>query len=428
MEFLDDLRHQRESGHEPEEQEPDDSQHTQDSGETLGEDAWENLIAGVAYDEPASEAFAANDRGARTRGAMSPLQKAVLGGLALTVLLIWGGLALIVFRELDGGAIPGVPLAPAAATSESTAKNSPEDASQPAMLHPIPTEPPTVTPMPGAAASTRFDRQIEKEPDNPQLYLRRGQEYLAMGAHEAALRDFENVLSLGSDAAEAYVGLGCANFHLWRWREAETAFSIALEIGPVLSDAYLGLGRLYYHQGNYGEAAKAYDQAAEINPHDAEAEAWLAIASARRGDLTEALDAVTRAIAQDDRLAIVYVAQSWARRVEDPPDIDGAQGDLLYATELQPNAFLTLNALAQFYVDFRPERLVEAEQLAIYAHNWAADDIARAVALQTLGRVYLEQGRTADAQRVLEEAAMMATRDGRIALAGLADDLARAGK
>ena len=64
------------------------------------------------------------------------------------------------------------------------------------------------------------------------------------------------------------------------------------------------------------------------------------------------------------------------------------------ALELEPNQFFTLNALASFYVDHRPERLSEAEVRAIYAGDWAANDVERALALQTLGRVYLELGRT----------------------------------
>ena len=57
--------------------------------------------------------------------------------------------------------------------------------------------------------------------------------------------------------------------------------------------------------------------------------------------------------------------------MQDPPDIDGAQGDLLYARELEPNGFISLNALANFYLEYRPERLAEAELLAHYAYNWA---------------------------------------------------------
>ncbi len=49
----------------------------------------------------------------------------------------------------------------------------------------------------------------------------------------------------------------------------------------------------------------------------------------------------------------------------------------------------------------------------------------RAVALQTLGRVYLLPGRGADAQRVLEEAMALASVDGDVALTGLEEDLAR---
>ena len=64
--------------------------------------------------------------------------------------------------------------------------------------------------------------------------------------------------------------------------------------------------------------------------------------------------------------------------------------------------------------------------LASYAYNWATNDVERAVALQTLGRVYLQQDRNVDAERAFMEAIDLTSRDGEILLVGLAEDLAKA--
>lgn len=433
MEFLDDIRQQQESRKvSPTVKTANDaSEQKQD----LDTDPWNDLLADVAYDEPTVKASApgrgsrrSQRRNPKRRKGMSTVQKAVLGGLMLAVVLVWGGILLVVT-----GSLPLDISASLQASGMETTPDSEEAGMEvPAVLTGTqslsPTAPPevTVTPTAGPAVFTRFDRRIEQDPSNVELYLRRGREYLSMEAYQAARGDFEKALALDATSSEGYVGLGWANYYLWRWEEAEQAFEATLDHNPNAIEAYFGLGHVNYQQGRYKQAAAAFDQAAEINPLDAEAEAWLAISAAHLGDIREAQDAAARALARNDSLAIAYIAQSWARRIQTPPDIDGAQADLLYAEGLAPNTFQSLNALAEFYISFRPERLIEAEQLAHYAHNWAVNDIERALALQTLGRIYLAQGRNADAHDALDKAVTLATVDGQTMLTGLAEDLARA--
>ena len=64
--------------------------------------------------------------------------------------------------------------------------------------------------------------------------------------------------------------------------------------------------------------------------------------------------------------------------------------------------------------------------MAVYAQNWADNEVERAVALHTLGRIYLKQGRNADAREVLGQAANLTSADGEILPAGLIEDLERA--
>ena len=201
---------------------------------------------------------------------------------------------------------------------------------------------------------------------------------------------------------------------------------MALAINPVSSEAHFGLGMLYYMQGRYPEAAKESDQAAEVNPLNAEAEAWLAIASAQSEDAGEATAAAGRAIDLTEDTAIVHSARSWAYCVQSPPDIDAAQSDLLYAQKLDPYNFELLVTLARFYTDYRPERIIEAEQLSNYAIQWAKGDLERARALHALGHVYLMQDRKEEAKKVLAEAADLTTYQGQVLLFGVIEDLNRA--
>ena len=286
-------------------------------------------------------------------------------------------------------------------------------------------EPSTNYPSMPEAPFTRFDREIKENPEFADLYLVRGQEYIDLKAYEAALADFEFMLSLDDSRSEAYAGLGRVYFYLRRWYEAESAFKSAIERNAALADAHFWLGHIYYYKGEYKAAAGAFDIAAEYDRSNAEAEAWLAIASTRLGDYTEAQGAVTRAMSITLDMPVVYVANAQVKLIQDPPDVDGAQGDLLYARELNPNGFVTLNALADFYLNFRPERLSEAELLAHYAYNWAQNEIEQAIALQTLGRIYLEKELKADAEKTFIQAMDLATVDGTVILVGLPDDFMR---
>ncbi|NBD35237.1 MAG: hypothetical protein GVY30_04470, partial [Chloroflexi bacterium] len=108
---------------------------------------------------------------------------------------------------------------------------------------------------------------------------------------------------------------------------------------------------------------------------------------------------------------------------QSPPAIEAAHGDLLYARELAPYNFEVLNALARFYADTMSERLVEAEQVAQYALNWAESEIDQARALHTLGRIYIAQGRTQEAKETLSRAADLATSGGKVAYKELSDDM-----
>ncbi|MGC9347438.1 MAG: tetratricopeptide repeat protein [Anaerolineae bacterium] len=420
MEFLDDILN-RDAEDQPEDQR-EDQQETARPAERES-DAWEDLLRGVSYDEPEVETPKPAEKrhfGAKLK--LSGTQQIVLGVLGVVVIGVWVGIILLITRSLpargrssaapDGGA-------------QATIVSPDEDMEGEPASRPTETPEPEATPTP-LPLFTRYDRQIQEDPTNPSLYVQRAREYIDRAAYRAAVRDLQQAKQLDDEIPALYVELGWAHYYLGEWQAAESAFDTAIALDQDLPRAHFGLGKLYYYEGRYEEAATAFDWAAEIDRRHAEAEAWLAIASARMEDLQEAEGAVTRAMSLTQDLPIVYIARSWARRIQDPPDIDGAQGDLLYAQELEPNDFLTLNALATFYLNHRSERLAEAEQLAVYAQNWAKNSPERAVALHTLGRIYLKQGREPDAYEVLNEAADLISADGQIPLAGLVEDLERA--
>ena len=370
------------------------------------------------------------------RKGLAPFQVLILLLLGLVIVAAYLILASLIGRSLPAAITPATPAISETGVPEQESDPAPATVATPrpapATFTPVPTATPATivtpmqTPTPLPAIATQFDRQIGADPDNIDLRLQRGAEYLRLGAYSEALSDFEYAQRLDERRADIYIGIGNARYHLLDWPGAENAFLTAIAFEENLPEPYFGIGLLYYLQGRYREAAKEFDNAAERNPNYAEAEAWLAIASAQTGDTGESMAAAERAISLVQNRAIIYIARSWAYRIQSPPNIDAAQGDLLYAQSLDPYNFEVLVALARFYTDYRPERLAEAEQLGNYAIQWARNDVERARALHTLGKIYLAQNRKDDAQNVLVQAADLTTYEGQVLLGGVVEDLERA--
>ncbi len=374
-----------------------------------------------------SAAAAAKPKRARPKGkGLKPAQLLILALLGIVLVVVCVVLASMITKTLPGGLAGNGTVAPLATDAPPADAVTPTSAPPTATRTPSPTRTPAPTPTPAPPVATQYDHHIAANPDNIEMRLQRGAEYLRLGAYTAALQDFEHARNLEEKFPDPYIGIGRANYQLLDWPAAENAFLMALTVHPVSSDAHFGLGMVYYLQGRYREAAKEFDQAAEIDPLNAEAEAWLAIASAQVGDAGEAMGAAGRAINITVESAIVHIARSWAYLVQSPPDIDAAQSDLLYAQKLDPYNFELLVTLTRFYTDYRPERIIEAEQLGNYAIQWAKGDLERARALHALGHVYLQQDRKEEAKKVLAEAADLTTYQGQVLLFGVIEDLNRA--
>lgn len=352
---------------------------------------------------------------------VKPVQLLILGVLFVLVIAVYGALLLIIMRTRPQATATPIPLV----EIELPSPTSTLPPATPTPHAPTPTlPPPSPTPTPVPLISTQFDLRLLRDPDNVGLRIERGNKYLELHAYDLAIGDFEHALTLDERNPRIYVGLGKAHFFARRWQQAEDILSTAIAYFEDDEEAHFWLGVVLYYAGRYDEAAREFDWAAELNPDTPRNEAWLALAAARNGQLQEAEAAVERALALNARFALAYLARAQIRIAQQ--DFEDAQGDLLYARNLAPYDFETLNALARFYADYVPERLLEAERLVQQAQNWATWDIQHAQALHTLGRIYLAQGRKEEAKQVLARASDLAIVDGRIGLPELVADFDRA--
>ncbi len=360
---------------------------------------------------------------------LQPRQQLVLGVLGALVVVVYLAMGITLWRVLSGnGVVPEATLVasvPEAPGGSEGAEALPPPTSTPESSREVgaPTLPPP-TPTPRTVV-TRLDLQVLQYPNDVQLRLERGAEYIErFHDYEAAVRDYARVLELEPEHPAAYAGLGRAYFYLRRWNEAEEALLTSISFDADQPSPHFWLGELYYYAGRHEEALDQYQWATELAPTDAEYFSWLARAAVKSEELEVAAFAVTEAISLDERLPLAYIARGEMRLLEG--DIEEAQGDFLHALNLAPYNFWARLRLADFYAAHVPERLVDAERLVRQAQQdqtlWVMD---RARALQVLARVYVEQGRREEARQLLAEASDLAKVDGRPMLPGLDEDMGR---
>ena len=155
MEFLDDLRNQRESQNNPEDKprkEPSSPAEAIIDAEQ-GQAAWDALLTNTdlekAFEIP--EEQPPKKRSARRPRAglgLRPAQKIVLGVLTVAVLLVWGALIVVVTRSGFGGRSAPPPMNPDASDSNAVAEITPTlGTATPTVvaITPSPTSTPTAT-------------------------------------------------------------------------------------------------------------------------------------------------------------------------------------------------------------------------------------------------------------------------------------------
>ncbi len=329
-------------------------------------------------------------------------QLIVLIVLGVLTVGVCGCLAVIFVRNSQqiSGVLAPTPTPPPSATPTEVPPPSPT---------PVPS--PTLTPTP-VAPQTRYDLQVMGDPQNPTLRLQRGYAYIALGAYTCALEDFDAAIGLDASLAEAYLGRGEIYYHVREWSAAAEDFERAQALNPDLADAHAWRGYLFSEWREYGPALEPLRQAVLLDEADPWKHLLLADALLHSGSPVEASAEYTAVLTLNVRSVEAYVGRAMA--LAEQGNLDGAQADLNSALDIAPYNPLALNGQAWFYVWYRHDNLVEAEQLAQRAIAGAEDDLERACYLHTLGWVYYEQGRYEEAAATLEEAAGLATVEGEV--------------
>ena len=222
---------------------------------------------------------------------------------------------------------------------------------------------------------------VELNPMSPFAQLTRGRVAMADGEVSQARDAYSQAQALAPDLPLVNNELGAVYLALNVNDKAEKAFRHAVYLNPNSADAFTGLGEVMLRKGNFDEALTDHRKAISLDPNNSSARSNLASLFIRQGDLENA-----------------------ARELEKAAQLDPSRGIL----------FVRLSELSLLKQNLLPA--------ADYAQRAVGLLPMSALANYQLGRVYLEMGRTSQAEERLRKAVEL---DGRLNEARFALGLVR---
>lgn len=149
----------------------------------------------------------------------------------------------------------------------------------------------------------------QKSDDDQSKYYASGMRAIQLGLYDKAIADFQRVLQLNPQNAEAYCELGAVYRFKEKTDDALAAYLRALELPAsprTHGVAHVCLARLYHSQGRFADAENHGQHAVAMLPRTAEPFFRLADTYLQRGKLASAKRAYQQALTLDANLAPVY--------------------------------------------------------------------------------------------------------------------------
>ncbi|MEM2870175.1 MAG: tetratricopeptide repeat protein [Thermoplasmata archaeon] len=248
-------------------------------------------------------------------------------------------------------------------------------------------------------AMDSYDRAISLKPNFERAWAAAGHALLAMGRNEEAIICFESALRIQLDNEHTWHAIGSALLRMKRYDEAETALAKAVEIRPDYWEAWYERAALSLERGRFQEAIEFLRKVTEHNPRHWRS--WLELGALLmdKGDEREALLCYSKA--SENSAGRWEVWRALGQCYLGMKRYQEASAAFTKATELNPaNSALLQEAAEAHYLAGRPELTVQAAEKAL-----ALGETSQA--LLTLGTAFLRTGRFREALERLDKAASL---------------------
>ena len=229
-------------------------------------------------------------------------------------------------------------------------------------------------------------------------YLASGERYSAEGKYNEAAIQLENSLKADKSFPDAHYALAKVYLRMGAYLAAYREFSRTVELQPSNYNARIDLGNLLIAEGKTDDAEKQAKLVLAQQQNNPDVHALLSAIALKRGDRSNALTEIQRALALAPNRPLFYDDLALLQ-AKDPKQITAAESNFKRAVALDPKSVDAKLLLSNFYVD--TNRLPLAEQESSDAISTDPKSIA---ARTSLAQVYLRAGDQAKAETVLRKA------------------------
>jgi serine/threonine-protein kinase len=175
-----------------------------------------------------------------------------------------------------------------------------------------------------AEAVRYYTAMLVLRPNNPGVYISRGNALYEAGEFDAAIADAQEGVALAPQYAQAHHHLGLALTDRGRLDEAIAAYHEAIRLKPDHAEAHYGLGNAIRQKADLPGAMAEYRQAIALKPDFARAHCNLGLGLRLQGEFTKALEELRRGDELGTRLPRWrYPSAKWVRECERLVELDG---------------------------------------------------------------------------------------------------------
>ncbi|MFH1371450.1 MAG: tetratricopeptide repeat protein [Planctomycetota bacterium] len=146
------------------------------------------------------------------------------------------------------------------------------------------------------AALTCFQKEIEKNPQDADVWFCLGYCYGNLGRYQDAMESYKQAIRINPDFDVAHSILGVTYIKLGRHQDAIESYKQSIRINPDDAEVHYNLGLAYGSIGRWQEALEAYKQAIRIKPDYAKAHYVLGLAYGNLGRDQDAIESFKQAI------------------------------------------------------------------------------------------------------------------------------------
>lgn len=167
-------------------------------------------------------------------------------------------------------------------------------------------------------AGSYYDRQIydtaayyygiaiQNDPENPELYLDRGNAFLNGNKADSAMMDYDKALSLRPEYREAYYNKGLIYYNRKQYRNSINQLKKSVSVSPDYTDAMVLIGDGFYNSSQLDSAMIWYEDAYSKGYRSAGLSHIMAYIYDTKGNTGKAIPFYKEAIAYDTTRTEIY--------------------------------------------------------------------------------------------------------------------------